>query len=241
MKLSEKILETLEREQITPRPRWHFLLQKWIYWSLLGLFLLFSSLTAGMIFSEFDDPELWNELGRQDWWHRLAWLPFSWVVVTILLLVIVVLNFRHTNRGYRHRPLLIAGLSFIIAIGVGWGLAELGTTSWINEELGRAMPMPFMSPRHRFWSRPDQGFLSGRITSSEMDIVEVDDFTGQHWFVNLQQLRQPVPIPPVGQLVKIRGRVDFPQHFRAFMIRPWRDKGDMLPPPPPPPPSATHD
>ena len=55
--LSEKIIEEIKRQGIKPRPRWQFLLKRWVLWSLAVFSAVLGSIAIAIIIFTFIDHD----------------------------------------------------------------------------------------------------------------------------------------------------------------------------------------
>lgn len=232
--ISTKVMRQVEERKLAPKARWRFLLKDWVFWLAYAATLILGSLaTAAAIFiwTDFD----WSAMPllHRSWLEgALTALPYFWLAAFVVLAALAYLNFRHTERGYRLRaPLLVlANVVFSLLLGAAFYFAGLGQIMDRNFA-GR---VPFYrgaeAERQTFWSRPEQGLLSGEIIVAETnDTIRLRDWDGKTWTIRVSSaLWRPMAGHGVGDRIKIIGRIEDGDVFEADEIRPWQGNGRSL-------------
>jgi hypothetical protein len=113
---SQNIITELEARGATPKPRWHFLLMRALFWLLSAL----SVAVGGIAFSVawyvfFDNDGLHVTLQ-----NLLQVIPYVWLVVLGLFILGAYAGFRQTRKGYRYATALL--LTLILAASIALGL-----------------------------------------------------------------------------------------------------------------------
>ncbi|MFA6098355.1 MAG: hypothetical protein WCV50_01050 [Patescibacteria group bacterium] len=215
--LSKKILETINQEGLKPKPRWQFLMRQYVIW----LAAVFSAIIGSVAFSVIifalvnDDWEILNELGRTPLQHTLNTLPYIWIIIMGLFILLAYYNGRHTKSSYRYRAYWFVGGSMIVSIVFGGVFYVIGLGPGVHYFIRDNLPFyqVLMHERGEVWVHPENGLLGGQITSmlSGVGMFELQDFYGEKWVVRPGLHYMPPPPPliiEVGEQVRIVGDME---------------------------------
>ncbi len=113
--LSQNILKELESRGTTPKPRWHFLFMRGLFWLLATA----SVVVGGIAFSVgwyvfFDNDGLHVTIS-----NVLQVIPYIWIIVLATFIVCAYFGFRQTRKGYRYSASLVVGLLLAASIALG--------------------------------------------------------------------------------------------------------------------------
>jgi hypothetical protein len=116
-------------------------------------------------------------------------LPFVWIVLFGLMIIVGVYNLRHTKRGYRYPMWQIIGSSMVLSLAGGAALHVIGVGHMTDHVLGERMGMYNSQEKieRRMWQRPDDGRLIGTQRSlllppaTRSEFVDID---GVVWFID---------------------------------------------------------
>lgn len=226
---TKKVIERIKHEGIEPEPGWKFAMRRSLLWIgivLAGGFAALSlSMTAFSLLS-IDRNPFTLPPDRLFSFTFFRSLPFFWIGLLIAFSVLAVFEFRNTRHGYRHRIAAVAILSgFVVVVGASllsaWG-ADEGAERMMKNRFPHYAEMTEM--RERFWSRPEEGFLSGTITGITPDGVFLADSEGTTWVVILKDDAKIRPLVRIEKesAVKILGEKRNDHVFEAEEIRPWK-------------------
>jgi hypothetical protein len=229
-KISKKVLEKIEKENIKPIGRWSFVLKNSFLWSLFGLNILFGSVGFAISIYLFESTDVFDLILPVNDLLEAAILaiPTVWVLLTIIFLVVAYLNFRYTDRGYilSFRKIFVINTLAILILG---GILHL---SGVSERLNRVFSESFstyditLDPRYKIWSSPETGYLAGTILSVNKESIEIEDLDGDIWSVDISdaKVRRAVGLIK-GEKIKIVGNVVDERTFQALEILPWEGRG----------------
>jgi len=248
--LATKVLDRIEEEHVTPRPRWQFSVTRVGQWVLLVACLLFgAAVAAALIFAFVNAGWEFRSLTHDNWFAFISeTAPVAWILIFVVLLISVIENFRHTKTGYRYRLsiLLIAGL--VGTLIVGGLLFAAGVGERFDQEIGPRLHLvrrPVMTQQQQMWTNPVRGLLAGEVISIDPDasVFRLRTFDGNEWTVAADDLSQKsrdalfqsrlvrvVGLPISAGIAPASGAV-----FRSCIILPWLIRGlpgDMMVPPP---------
>ncbi len=186
--MRDSILADIHAKNISPRPRWQYiLLHVWLWTSGIVTLVLGSFACAFMIL-EFSLPERaylqWVE--SQDGW--LLALPYLWGIGMIFALTIGYFVFSKTGRSYRYQAGAIAGI-LILGSVVWWATLFITRTAhWSDQQIQRFEPRYWAMRRgfHGQIPRPEDGVLPLRVLEMEEDAIRGKTPDWHSWSVTLQ-------------------------------------------------------
>lgn len=226
---TKKVIERIKHEDIEPEPGWKFAMGRSLLWIGVvlagGLAALSLSMTLFSLLS-IDRNPFTLPPERLFSFAFFRSLPFFWIGLLVAFSALVVFEFRNTRHGYRHRIAAVAVLSGIVVV-IG---ASLLSAWGADERAERMMKSRFphyaemMEMRERFWSRPEEGFLSGTITEITTNSISLTDSDGTIWVVILKDDTRIRPLVRIEKesIVKILGEKRDEHVFEAEEIRPWK-------------------
>lgn len=216
--LSQKVLDVIHESHIRPKPKWEFLLKDYVIWGLFFLIILIGALSVSVIIfmARHDLPYVSGEV--KIW---LLSLPYFWLVLMALFLLIAYYNFKHTNHGYRHNPYAIFFLSFILSIFLGSVFYTIGGARELEEICYRHLPMyQVMMDKHgQMWIEVSQGKLAGTILEVKPENIRLESFDDKVWLVWLP-LENQIKFAD-GMRVRVFGQQLSDDEFQAQIIVPW--------------------
>lgn len=230
--LKDKIFQEIERKNIIPKPRWHFLLKDWVLWFVGIVALLAGSVSISsllFLLSNIDEP-LARALFFSGWKQVLSFIPFLWIILGGLFLGIAWYNLRHTQRGYRFH-IFIGGVLFILPLVFGTIFYAIGGGHLAEFLLGKYVPRyeTFMERQQFFWNRPGEGFLAGKIffDMNKNKKIRICDVEGREWTLLLKENASIYEdgLFSQGALVRMRGFVREEGIFEVESILPWKMRG----------------
>lgn len=171
-KLADSIMHKIEREQIKPVPGWRFVIWNGFYWVAWGVTIVVgSAAVAASIFVISNAGWKYYAATSSSFFEFFVKsLPYLWIVVLLIFIILSVENFKKTKRGYR--------LSLIWTLLTSVGLSCLGGAILfyfgfgyvIDEDLGQVIPFHQTMIEHQktVWNNPPAGLVAG-------EVVEVDE------------------------------------------------------------------
>ncbi len=229
---AQKILRKINDEQVSPRPRWIFLLRNRALWIFAFFAVLLASVaTAAAMFA----------LLHADWQYALIThrslidfltdsLPFLWFGILILFSGIGYVQIHTTDYGYRY-SFAISLVGIVIAVlGLGTILFMSGIGQIVEEGANYQIPWyeSVLYKKQSWWNSPAQGFLFGTITSQNQTSFYLTDSFGKQWMIDFSEVpfREQVNIRP-GTVVRMVGipsnMASARAQFHACFIMPWHD------------------
>jgi len=226
MTLSEDIIKKIDNEKISPKPRWVFLLNDFVYWGLFALALLLGSLVLGLIFYIYKMQDVFLMSKAAGFWLILAThAPYYWLASVIVFIGIAFYNFYHTPKGYRFSPIKVIAVNLIFSFLLGYVLSELGIGEASDKWLSAQVPEYSSCEARRMlvWNHPENGLLAGEIISLQKGEMILLDFHNQRWDVDISNsFWQDESLKKQGEKIKIVGQKDRSFAFKATEIRTWQ-------------------
>ncbi len=226
MKNSDRLISKMKNQNLKPIPKWRFTLKG----MTIGFTLLVSVIIGGLAFSVilFSIQQLGFDLishmSHSKIEFLLGLLPFLWIVLLIVFLVIGMISIKNSKKGYKFSPskLLIINTAFSILLGtlffIGGGAQWLENVFAVEIELYESV----REKKINMWSMPEDGYLSGTIESVNEETLNLVDFKNKRWTIDYQQAHiPPVVLLEEGEVVKLRGKIGSADHFLADEVRPW--------------------
>jgi hypothetical protein len=226
--LSNKIIDQIDTEQIMPTPRWHFVLMRIFFWTLAFLSIIIGSFAVGVMLFLFSDyyrhglPVIPHDLAE-----LLLLIPYVWLVVFGLFIMIGRESIKHTPKGYQYRLYIIVLASVFLSFMFGsiFYFAGIGKTT--HEFFNNRIPFyNFATYDSRdAWSRPMIGRLAGVIIAiKDKNNFSVLDFSGHIWQVRLATSTGGSFVPEASSTVRISGLLEPPSNlFIANSIVEWEE------------------
>ncbi len=222
-KFSKDILNKIQKGEIKPRPRWHFVLWHALLWSSFALSILVGSLVTGMFIFEVRSTA-WDLLPHIGFLHilPLLLLPLFWLVILALMLFLGYEAFSNTKKGYKYKPLLIIGLSILISIILGVVVFQANLANRVDQ-MGKEHFGPYSrwnSFVNESWVKPNMGIIAGQIIEiNTEELITVVDYTGEEWYVNITDADMSDLSLEIGMEIMILGRESEDYNFEAKRIR----------------------
>jgi hypothetical protein len=223
--LSNKIQERINAHNIIPLPRWRFLLLRGSFWLLSGLSIIIGSFAVGttlFLFVDYHRHGLFEI--PHDMAEFLSIIPFLWILILILFMVIAEKSIQHTRQGYRYRLRTILVTSIVLSIVLGSVLNYMGIGKITHDYLGRFPLYSSMTYDSReAWSRPTIGRLAGIVLSVRDNTnFSVMDFNGRVWEVRLATSTDDLSAPEASSTVRMLGILDASSNrFIARSVHVW--------------------
>ncbi|PIP28514.1 MAG: hypothetical protein COX29_00800 [Candidatus Moranbacteria bacterium CG23_combo_of_CG06-09_8_20_14_all_35_22] len=228
--ISQKVLEKIKQEKISPKSRWNFLLCRSAVIALLIFFLFAGAFSLGIIFSIFSQFEVGRIVGRPHGMGILFLsLPFIWIILLIFFAILAIVEFAKTRHGYKYKTTYVGGIFILAIIIFGAILYKLNFSDNMENYMNKNFSTYSQIVRtpEKVWSQPEEGLISGEIIENkkEKEKIYLRDWDGEIWEVDyFQALVRPKVKKEIGEKVKIIGKKEDEYKFRAQEIRPWNGR-----------------
>ncbi|NBD74357.1 hypothetical protein GVX82_04950 [Patescibacteria group bacterium] len=229
MNFKDRILTTIKDQQVTPTPRWRFLLREYLVWVVVVLALVLGAIAAGLVVFVGANLQL-VPTGALP--HALLSNLFLWLGVFLLLATAAVWQFGRTARGYRYSLASVGGGALATGLVGGVVLFACGGMPAADQMAQEAVPgyTPLSEQARTYWLAPSEGRLVGVVVfSGPRQHFVLEDPSGGRWVV-LMPTSSPADFGHYAYLtdarVRVRG-VELPeQRFRACAAQAHRLQGD---------------
>lgn len=226
--LSNKIQEQINAKNITPIPRWRFVLLRISLGIVASLSVIIGSFAVGAIvylIAEQNRHGL-NAVPR-DWAEFLLMIPFIWIIILILFTIIAEVSIKHIKQGYRYSLGMILSISILSSIFLGLCISYVGLGRKTHEFF-RKLPIYESSTydSRAAWNRPTLGRLAGVVVSiqngNEFSII---DFRERMWRVRFSApARNLFSVPEINSTVRMIGAFDpSSKIFTVKSIHEWEN------------------
>lgn len=227
--LSQKILTDIKEKNITTKARWEFLLKDYFIWFLFVVAVVVGSLAMSVIIFIFKHSALSSAMQVLEISEGMFELPYFWLLILLVFIVIAYYNFRHTKQGYKYNVYIVFLASVVISIVFGFILYYLKGGEQLEQAFYQRIPFyrQMIDQKGRVWLAPEEGRLAGVINS---DIVqqegvlgfELKSFNGQNWNVSCHDSEdfQNGLVHPGSRVILI-GQAEPPNNFYVDFILPW--------------------
>jgi hypothetical protein len=224
--LADKVLERIEHEGVTPRPRWHFIFSNGMLWALWGVSVLVGAVAvAASIFS----------FSRAGWQFYAAThntrlefivesLPYVWMGLLVFVTIVAYENIRHTRRGYRYRLMFIMGGSILLSLLFGAVLFKVGVGQRAEMGLGSNLPaLSSLVRNEERWVQPQKGILAGEaVTIGSSSSFTLRDFRGGEWEIDTTDLTElDLQVLERTDRLRVIGTSTAEGVFHACIVFPW--------------------
>ncbi|MDH5596635.1 MAG: hypothetical protein OEY44_00905 [Candidatus Peregrinibacteria bacterium] len=220
-KLKAKIMEKIRKEDMTPRPRWHFALRHILLGTAILSTILIGSLAVAIVIRQLTltDWELIRHLTGSHIKSAFAVMPYIWILfIGITLLAADRLLF-YTKKGHRVKPSVIALATVALSLTLGTLAYGIGADEPVENTL-RTHLLPYKQwevRRQAALVKEDRGLIAGEIQAvTPQKEITIRDFRGREWKVDLSHSDFS---PEIGMQIGMIGRVQDKEHFEYENIR----------------------
>lgn len=189
------VMSRIECEGICPRSKGYFATRECAVWILWLVSVVVGALAVAVTIFVVTHRQygLFEATHDSFWGFMIEVLPFLWIVVFGLMVLVGVYNLRHTKRGYRYPLWQIFLSSFVLSLAGGAVLQFVGVGYATDHVLGQHMRMYNSQEKieEKLWQKPEDGRLIGhqvRPLVPPAKTVDFVDVEGTKWFVDVTEL-----------------------------------------------------
>lgn len=229
--LGKKVLDTIKKEKIKPKPRWEFLLKDYFVWSLFLVSVFIGSISVSVIIFIIEHENLFRFGPENPIKDIMTTIPYFWLLTLLLFIFLAYLNFKHTKTGYRFNILKVFLLSVVVSLLLGSLLYFLGISEKVEERTYDRLPLyrNMMDKRGAKMFSPEDGHLGGVIVRIEANRIELVSFGGKIWSVNLENINpEKKMFLELNSRIRFLGKIVGENEFEASDIMPWK-KSSLVP------------
>lgn len=229
---SQKIVKEIKEQNIKPESKLKLNWKNYLLWAVVGLVILLGALIFSLVLLDASDIKfgLYKDTTTFKFIRLfIATAPFLLIGLAVVMLVLGVLSWRQTKRGYRHSIIVVAGIMLLLLVGLG----VLGHFAKINHrmEKGMAGQLPqFRGPvqiDEERWLQPEQGLLGGEVIVVVTEKISLRDFSGKDWqvYYTTETHMRPGFTPEKGERIGVVGGMRAETEFDAYAIKPFPPQG----------------
>ncbi len=229
--VATSVLKRIEAEQMTPRPRYTFVVWECLVWSLWLLSVVIGAAALAVLFYVgMNATYALYEVTHQNFLTFLfAILPYIWVILLALVAYLAVYGLRHTKRGYRYSAVELVGSSLVLSLAGGVLFHYVGFGHMLDQSLGRqiAQYMSMEKMELKMWQMPTSGRLVGMVvprpeSMSRDAILQFADKDGARWTLSSTELSDyELELLVTKSRVRLLGTSTAPQVFHVCAVFPW--------------------
>jgi hypothetical protein len=223
---SEKLISKIKEGNVKPLPKWRFVLKNASAWTVFIVAVAFGALAFSVVLFSIQQAEfdLLEHMSHSLLEFLLALIPLIWIILLVVFLIAAIISIRNSKKGYKFSSLSLVGLCASISILLGTLFFIIGGGQWLENAFDDNVSIyeSVQDRKTRLWSMPEDGYLSGTITSIAGDAMRLEDFQGNTWTIDIKVI-DVVPSVSLdkGEKIKIIGKMISKDSFTADKIRPW--------------------
>lgn len=226
MKASNKIIDRIKKENIKPIPKWVFISKNILIWLAFLFAIIIGALAFSVILFSIQqtDFDLIAHMSHSGVEYILGLLPFFWIIILVVFIVISIFSVYHSKKGYKlaWSRLVAANVALSILLGslffIAGGARKLEKTFAIHVSLYESIE----KKKLKIWMMPEEGYLAGFIKNNQDNTLQLVDFDSVSWTIDFKDaFIAPVLSLEKDEQVKLIGTMQSQGHFSAEEIRPW--------------------
>jgi cytochrome c-type biogenesis protein CcmE len=223
---SEKLINKIKEGNVQPVPRWRFTVKDAAAWCTFCIAVVFGALAFSVVLFSIQQAEFYllEHMSHSLLEFLLALIPLIWIILLLVFLVAAIISIRNSKKGYKFSSLSLIGLCASISILLGTFFFMVGGGKWLENVFDNNVSVyeSVQERKTKLWSMPEDGYLSGSISSIQGDSMKLEDFQGKNWTI---EINHTDVVPSVslenGEMIKIIGKMTSDDTFIAEKIRPW--------------------
>lgn len=230
--LRQSVLERIETDKVCPHGRLLFVCRDSAVWLAWLLSVVVGAVAVAVtLYVLARSSSVFYEATHDSF---VAFLfdvvPYAWLLIFTLMVVLAVTNLRYTKRGYRYTVVQIMASSVVLSLAGGAVLQLAGLGAVIDSRLGTGMPMYVSQDKMEtaLWQAPADGRLVGRqveTTVAPTSTIIFEDSAGARWTLDVSEL-SPYDLKLLSGLesVRIVGTTSnaVENRFHACATFPWK-------------------
>ena len=234
---SDKIIREIEKRQVVPIPRWHFILKSAVFWVLALISVITGALSmVTAIYVFFDNDYIVDRAGIEKLFVERPFvevivqsIPYVWLFALGLFILAAYYGFRHTRKGYRYPTYRVISVSLLLSALLCGILDTFDIGRYIHRYLIENVQGygQLVHTNEVIWAQMEKGLLGGKVVrySARDSLVVIRDYKRRLWQVDISRAElHPGAQIITGKYLKITGLKTGPNSFKAATIRPWVKK-----------------
>jgi hypothetical protein len=229
MKNSDKLIQRLRQENVEQVPAWKFKFSSGLILSIFLAAVLLGGLAFSVILYSLRETGFWalEHLEHSGWEMVLSVLPFIWLFLILVFLVIAIYSIQFSKKGYKLALGRWVMYSVALSVVIGTIFYLGGGGQWLEKtfETRLSFYQSVQEKKAKMWMQPKEGFLAGTLIETTPDFLVLKDFEGKEWKLYYENaFIAPIVNLEVGEKVKLNGEMISDSEFQVTDIKPWQGK-----------------
>ncbi len=229
MEVKRTILDKIKEENVRQRPKWYFKVIQFITMACYFACILIGAASFSVILFSLQqtDFNVLSHLSHSKLELLLGLLPIFWMATLLVFIILSIVVFRKSPRGYKYHWIKLFGFNTLASIIIGTLFFIVGGGHQLEHAFAEKVSSyeSIHEMKIKTWMQPDKGFLAGKILSIEGTRLQLEDFDGKKWNIAFPEAFVAGRVTlEVGSEIKLIGKMSGDVQFTASEIRPWIGK-----------------
>src|SRR6056297_823060 len=226
--VSQKVWQQISENEVEPLPKWRWQLKELLNWGMFFLSVLLGSISVSIILLELfsADWQFYTNVTNSFFTYLFSVLPYFWIILLIVMVIIAYYRFFQTKKGYRFTGLRVLVFSLLLSFAIGLFLYFANVSFWLYDVTNPYIPKPAVYHIHKYqvWQKVNDGFLAGKVVDFlDNKHLKLRDFENNIWKVNcLNAKMYNMEMIYLGKFIKILGEKVSDDLFQAREVHPWK-------------------
>ena len=220
----KNVLEKIKENGIKPKPKWIFIFKNLFLWILVPIFIVFGGISFSIIFYMFvsSDWDLQSRVGASFFEFVLKTMPYFWIIILIIFLLVLYFDFKNTKHAYKFSFLKISMFGLGIVMVLGLIFYSCGIAKNLDNSLLKVDTYKTLSCQNsKMWNNPENGILAGKFLSISDNFGTFKDVNEKTWNITFDN-RDGLNNLDLSRDIKIIGRKMGDNNFYVEFFRAMR-------------------
>ena len=223
--VTNEVLNKIKQQEIKPTPKYQFLLKRCVLWTLASVSVIVGALSIAVVFFNLFNQEwdVYDHVTDSLPIFFVLVLPYFWLVLSGIFLVVAYYNFHHTKFGYRWRFSVLVTGYLVLTLVLGGVFYRLGAGEHLENFFARNFKVyNQINYGRQIWASPQDGLIAGVIIDLTDGTMILKDLNNREWQIDISSTTiSNKQIISVGQEIKVMGKMTGPDSCAAEEILPW--------------------
>jgi hypothetical protein len=230
--ITKKIEDKIK--DISPKPKWNFVLKDYLLWGVGLISIVVGALAFSVVIYMILNSgwDIYHQIGESLFGFVMVAMPYFWILILLLFIALAYFEIKHTKRGYRFKLSHIVLSSVILSVVLGGLLYNIGMGEAMDDVFAENIPIyrKHLSRHRDFLNKPDRGVIAGVVLDIDDSTIKLKSFSGQIWEVDYPPHLSFRPL--LGSKVWVVGEKTATSSFEVKMIKPFggQKQGRFVPP-----------
>lgn len=178
------VLEKIKEKNIKPRPKWIFVFQNIFLWVLVPIFIIFGAISFSFIIHMFvsSDFDLRNRVSGNFFEFIIKTMPYFWIIILIVFLMVLYFDFKNTKRAYKFDFLKTSLFGLVLIIMIGTMFYFSGIARYFDDNLLKVSTYKTLSCQNsKMWNNSERGILAGKFINVSENSGAFKDANEKTW------------------------------------------------------------